>query len=189
MSVTDLPRSRNGVNVEALFATLDAVRAQPDIARFQFRSAHRWVSGTHNQGTIHGFYGAGQELQHERETRIDADHPAVLVGADNGPTPAELLLNALGACLMSGLANIAAARGIDLDEVTATVEGDINVLGILGLDDEVRNGYEAIRVVFHVKGDAEAAKLAEVVQQSRKRSAVFDVVTNGVPVSVDVATA
>lgn len=189
MSVTDLPRSRNGVNVEALFATLDAVRAQPDIARFQFRSAHRWVSGTHNQGTIHGFYGAGQELQHQRETRIDADHPAVLVGADNGPTPAELLLNALGACLMSGLANIAAARGIDLDEVTATVEGDINVLGILGLDDEVRNGYEAIRVVFHVKGDAEAAKLAEVVQQSRKRSAVFDVVTNGVPVSVDVATA
>lgn len=189
MSVTDLPRSRNGVNVEALFATLDAVRAQPDIARFQFRSAHRWVSGTHNQGTIHGFYGAGQELQHERETRIDADHPAVLVGADNGPTPAELLLNALGACLMSGLANIAAARGIDLDEVTATVEGDINLLGILGLDSEVRNGYEAIRVVFHVKGDAEAAKLAEVVQQSRKRSAVFDVVTNGVPVSVDVATA
>ncbi|HEX6918877.1 MAG TPA: OsmC family protein [Actinomycetes bacterium] len=189
MSVTDLPRSRNGVNVEALFATLDAVRAQPEIARFQFRSAHRWVSGTHNQGTIHGFYGAGQELQHQRETRIDADHPAVLVGADNGPTPAELLLNALGACLMSGLANIAAARGIDLDEVTATVEGDINVLGILGLDDEVRNGYEAIRVVFHVKGDAEAAKLAEVVQQSRKRSAVFDVVTNGVPVSVDVATA
>lgn len=189
MSVTDLPRSRNGVNVETLFATLDAVRAQPEIARFQFRSAHRWVSGTHNQGTIHGFYGAGQELQHERETRIDADHPAVLVGADNGPTPAELLLNALGACLMSGLANIAAARGIDLDEVTATVEGDINLLGILGLDSEVRNGYEAIRVVFHVKGDAEAAKLAEVVQQSRKRSAVFDVVTNGVPVSVDVATA
>lgn len=189
MSVTDIPRSRNGVNVETLFATLDAVRAQPEIARFQFRSAHRWVNGTHNQGTIHGFYGAGQELQHERETRIDADHPAVLVGADNGPTPAELLLNALGACLMSGLANIAAARGIDLDEVTATVEGDINLLGILGLGDEVRNGYEAIRVVFHVKGDAEAAKLAELVQQSRKRSAVFDVVTNGVPVSVDVATA
>ena len=189
MSVTDLPRSRNGVNVEALFATLDAVRAQPEIARFQFRSAHRWVRGTHNQGTIHGFYGAGQEMHHERETRIDADHPAVLVGADNGPTPAELLLNALGACLMSGLANIAAARGIDLDEVTATVEGDINLLGILGLDDETRNGYEAVRVVFHVKGDADAEKLAGLVEQSRRRSAVFDVVTNGVPVSIDVATA
>ena len=189
MSVTDLPRARNGVDVETLFATLDAVRAQPEIARFQFRSAHRWISGTHNQGTIHGFYGAGQEHLHERETRIVADHPAVLVGADNGPTPAELLLNALGACLMSGLANIAAARGIDLEEVTATVEGDINLLGILGLDDEVRNGYEAIRVVFHVKGDAQAEKLAALVEQSRRRSAVFDVITNGVPVSIDVASA
>jgi uncharacterized OsmC-like protein len=187
MSVTETARPRNGVDVETLFATLDAVRQQPEIARFQFRSSHRWVSGTHNQGTISGFYGAGQEHLHKSSTVIDADHPAVLVGADNGPTPAELLLNALGACLMSGLANIAAARGIDLDEVTATVEGDINLLGILGLDDEVRNGYEAIRVVFHVKGDAAAEKLTALVEQSRKRSAVFDVVTNGVPVSVDVA--
>jgi uncharacterized OsmC-like protein len=187
MSVTETARPRNGVDVETLFATLDAVRQQPEIARFQFRSCHRWVSGTHNQGTISGFYGAGQEHLHKSSTVIDADHPAVLVGADNGPTPAELLLNALGACLMSGLANIAAARGIDLDEVTATVEGDINLLGILGLDDEVRNGYEAIRVVFHVKGDAAAEKLTALVEQSRKRSAVFDVVTNGVPVSVDVA--
>jgi uncharacterized OsmC-like protein len=147
------------------------------------------VSGTHNRGTISGFYGAGQEMTHTRETVIDADHPAVLVGQDNGPTPAELLLNALGACLMSGLANIAAARGIDLDEVTATVEGDINLLGLLGLDDEVRNGYEAVRVVFHVKGDAEAEKLAALVEQSRRRSAVFDVMTNGVPVTIGVASA
>jgi uncharacterized OsmC-like protein len=189
MSVTETDRSRNGVNVEGLFATLDAVRAQPEIARFQFRSAHRWISGTHNQGTIQGFYGAGQEHLHVNETVIDADHPVVLVGADNAPTPAELLLNALGACLMSGLANVAAARGIDLAEVTATVEGDINLLGILGLDDSVRNGYEDIRVVFHVKGDAEAERLAALVEQSRKRSAVFDVVTNGVPVSVSVAAA
>jgi uncharacterized OsmC-like protein len=189
MSVTETTRHRNGVDVDTLFATLDAVRQQPEIARFQFRSAHRWVSGTHNRGTISGFYGAGQEMTHAHETVIDADHPAVLVGKDNGPTPAELLLNALGACLMSGLANIAAARGIDLDEVTATVEGDINLLGLLGLDDEVRNGYEAVRVVFHVKGDAEAEKLAALVEQSRRRSAVFDVITNGVPVSIGVASA
>ncbi|MGZ4591041.1 MAG: OsmC family protein [Actinomycetes bacterium] len=189
MSVTETPLRRNGVDVETLFATLDAVRAQPEIARFQFRSAHRWVSGTHNQGTISGFYGAGQEHLHKSETVIVADHPAVLVGADHGPTPAELLLNALGACLMSGLANIAAARGIDLDEVTATVEGDINLLGILGLDHDVRNGYEAIRVVFHVKGDAEADKLAALVEQSRRRSAVYDVITNGVPVTINVAAA
>jgi uncharacterized OsmC-like protein len=189
MPVTETARHRNGVDVETLFATIDAVRQQPGIARFQFRSGHRWVSGTHNQGTISGFYGAGQEQLHKSQTVIEADHPAVLVGADHGPTPAELLLNALGACLMSGLANIAAARGIDLDEVTATVEGDINLLGLLGLDDEVRNGYEAIRVVFHVKGDAEAEKLAALVEQSRRRSAVFDVITNGVPVSIGVAAA
>ena len=189
MSVTETAHRRNGVDVATLFATLDAVRAQPEIARFQFRSSHRWLSGTHNRGTISGFYGAGQEHAHKNDTVIEADHPAVLVGADHAPTPAELLLNALGACLMSGLANIAAARGIDLDEVTATVEGDINLLGILGLDDEVRNGYEAIRVVFHVKGAAEAKQLAALVDQSRRRSAVFDVITNGVPVSVDVAAA
>lgn len=187
MSVTQTSTHRNGVDVETLFATLDAVRSQPDLARFQFRSSHRWVEGTYNRGTITGFYGAGQEHSHAHETTIAADHPAVLVGQDRAPTPAELLLNALGACLMSGLGNIAAARGIDLDEVTATVEGDINLLGILGLDDGVRNGYEAVRVVFHVKGDAQAEALAALVEQSRRRSAVYDVVTNGVPVTVDVA--
>jgi uncharacterized OsmC-like protein len=189
MSVSEIARPRNGVDVPALFATLDAVRQQPGIAQFQFRSAHRWIIGTHNAGTITGFYGAGQEHTHRSPTVIEADHPAVLVGADNAPTPAELLLNALGACLMSGLANIAAARGINLDEVTATVEGDINLLGILGLDDDVRNGFDTVRVVFHVKGDAEAAKLAALVEQSRRRSAVYEVVTNGVPVQIAVATA
>jgi uncharacterized OsmC-like protein len=189
MSVTQTAAPRNGVDVATLFATLDAVRAQPEIARFQFRSRHRWLSGTHSAGRITGFYGAGQEHAHANETVIEADHPVVLVGKDNAPTPAELLLNALGACLMGGLANIAAARGIDLDEVTATVEGDIDLLGILGLDDTVRNGYETIRVVFHVKGDAQAEQLAALVEQSRRRSAVYDVVTNGVPVSIDVASA
>ena len=189
MSVTETPTARrNGVDVETLFATLDAVRDQPTLARFQFRSRHEWVSGTHNRGTISGFYGAGQEQEHAAPTTITADHPAVLVGADHGPTPAELLLNALGACLMSGLANIAAARGIDLQGVTATVEGDIDLNGIFGLDPEARNGFESIRVVFHVDGDAEAEKLAALVTQSRNRSAVFDVVTHGTPVSIDVAT-
>ena len=181
MSVSEIAQPRNGVDVPALFATLDAVRQQPDIARFQFRSSHRWIRGTHNAGTITGFYGAGQEHHHRAPTVVEADHPAVLVGADNAPTAPELLLNALGACLMSGLANIAAARGVDLDEVSATVEGDIDLQGILGLDDGVRNGFEAVRVVFHVKGDADAAKLAALVEQSRRRSAVYDVVTAGVP--------
>jgi uncharacterized OsmC-like protein len=179
----------NGVNTEALFATLDAVRAQPEIARFQFRTTTRWIGGTHNRTTVHDFFGAGAEQTHSEEFAIDADHPAVLVGEDHGPTPAEHLLQALGSCLMSGLANIAAARGIELGEVTARVEGDIDLLGIFGLDDSVRNGFESVRVTFHVQGAAEADALARLVEQARRRSAVYDVLTNGVPVAIDVATA
>lgn len=185
---TSTPRRVNGVDVEGLFATLDAVRAQPALARFQFRTETGWVNGTHNRTTVGGFYGAGSEQTHQREFAIDADHPAVLVGDDEAPTPAEHLLQALGSCLMSGLANIAAARGIELEEVTARVEGDIDLLGILGLDPSVRNGFEGIRVTFHVKGDAEAAQLAQLVEQARRRSAVYDVLTNGVTVAIDVAT-
>src|SRR4051812_22562501 len=129
MSITD-ERRLNGVDTPALFATIDAVRRQPELARFQFRTANRWVSGTHSQGTFPGFYGAGVEHVHVHDTVQHADHPAVLVGEDRGPTPAELLLNALGACLMAGLGNIAAARGIKLNAVRCSVEGDIDLRGI-----------------------------------------------------------
>jgi uncharacterized OsmC-like protein len=184
--MTTMERSvRNGVDVATLFATLDAVKATPEIAKFQFRATNRWVSGTHNQSTIHGFYGAMQEMTHEQAHTYDADHPAILVGGDHGPTPAEFLLHALAACLTSGLANIAAARGINLTEVESTVEGDIDLLGILGLSDQVRNGYEQIRVSFKLRGDA-PEKLRQVVEQSRNRSAVYDVVSHGVPVAIEI---
>lgn len=180
----------NGVDVPTLFATLDAVKAQPELAKFQFRASNRWIEGTHNQSEIRGFYGAGQEFTSRTRTFVfDADHPAVLVGTDQGPTPVEYVLHALAACLTAGLANVAAARGVKLTEVTSTVEGDINLLGILGLSDQVRNGYEQIRVTFTVKGDAPPEKLREVVEQSRRRSAVYDIITNSVPVTIDVATA
>src|SRR6266508_5340243 len=158
MSTTETPM-RNGVDTATLFATLDAVKADPDIAKFQFRATNRWVSGTHNRSTIHGFYGAGQELTHREVSIFDADHPAVLVGADNAPTPVEYLLHAIAACLTAGVANIAAARKVDLTKVTSTVEGDINLLGILGLSDSVRNGYEQIKVTFHIEGDADDERL------------------------------
>lgn len=182
---TTQPTVRNGVDTAALFATLDAVKANPDLAKFQFRASNTWVSGTHNRSTIDGFFGATQEMSHEKAWTLDADHPAVLVGEDQGPTPAEYLLHALAACLTSGLANIAAARGVTLTEVRSTVEGDINLLGILGLSDEVRNGFENIKVTFTLSGD-DPEKLRKVVEQSRERSAVFDVITNGVPVTIDV---
>jgi uncharacterized OsmC-like protein len=179
---------RNGVDTATLFATIDAVKANPDIARFQFRATNRWVSGTHNRSTIHGFYGAMQEMTHTQPWTFDADHPPVLVGADNGPTPVEFVLHALAACLTSGLANIAAARGVNLTEVSSTVEGDIDLLGILGLSDEVRNGYENIKVSFTLRGD-DPEKLRKVVEQSRRRSAVFDIITNAVPVTIEVDAA
>ena len=179
----------NGVDTPTLFATLDAVNAQPDLAAFQFRARNKWVKGTHNRSSIHSFFGAGQELEHKHETVIDADHPAVLVGADNGPAPVEYVLAALAACLTSGLANIAAARGIELTEVESTVEGDINLLGLLGLSGEVRNGYNQIRVNFKIAGDAPPEKLRGLVERSRARSAVFDVLTNPVPIDIDVTVA
>ena len=143
------------------------------------------ITGTHSVGTIDGFYGVGVEQAHTQAYTVGADHPTVLVGTDRGPTPAELLLAALAACLTAGIGNIAAARGVELTEVTSTVEGDIDLRGILGLSDDVRNGYEQIRVSFTLRGDDPAA-LAKVVEQSRKRSAVWDVLTNGVPVAITV---
>ncbi len=178
---------RNGVDTPTLIATLGAVRDDQEIAKFQFRATNRWVSGTHSQSTIDGFYGAKQEMQHVQPRTFDADHPAVLTGQDNGPTPVEFLLHALAACLTAGMANIAAIRGVNLSEVTSTVEGNIDLLGILGISPDVRNGYQQIKVTVNIKGD-DPEKLLKVVEQSRKRSAVFDVLTNGVPVSIDVVT-
>ena len=184
MTITENP-VRNGVDTATLFATLDAVKGDPDIAKFRFRATNTWMSGTHNRSTIHGFHGAKQEMTHRQPFTFDADHPPVLVGTDNGPTPAEYLLHALAACLTAGIANVAAARGVTLTEVSSTVEGDIDLLGILGLSDQVRNGYQQIRVGFTLRGD-DPEKLRSVVEQSRRRSAVFNIVTNGVPVSIDV---
>ena len=184
MTMTDNP-IRNGVDTATLFATIDAVKANNEIADFKFRATNTWVSGTNSCSTMHGFYGAMQEMTHKQPYSYEADHPAVLVGTDNAPTPVEFLLHALAGCLTAGIANVAAARGVHLESVSSTVEGDIDLLGILGLSKDVRNGYEQIRVSFVLRGD-DPEKLAKVVEQSRARSAVFDVLTNGVPVAISV---
>jgi len=179
---------RNGVDTATLFATLDAVKQAPQAASFQFRAHNQWLSGTHNRGTISDYFGVGEERVHERTFVFDADHPAVLVGQDHGPTPVEFVLHALAACLTAGLANIAAARKVKLTEVRSTVTGDIDLNGILGLNPAVRNGYQQITVRFTIKGDAPADKLRELLEQSRARSAVYDVITNRVPVTIEVDT-
>ncbi len=187
MTTTE-PISRNGVDVAGLFATLDAVKQAPEAAQFQFRAHNEWVSGTHSRSEISDYFGVGEERVHERTFVFDGDHPAVLLGEDEGPTPVEFVLHALATCLTAGLANIASARKVTLSEVRSTVTGDIDLNGILGLNPEVRNGYQNVAVKFTVKGDAPESVLREIVEQSRARSAVYDVITNGVPVSIDVAT-
>jgi uncharacterized OsmC-like protein len=182
------PVPMNGVDTPKLLATIQAVGAQPELAKFRFRAQNRWISGTGNETTMHGFYGAGGEHVHLEACTAIADHPAVLCGADRGPTPVEWLLHALASCLMSGIGNIAAARGIKLNRVEAKIEGDIDLRGLLGLSKEVRNGYQGIKVSFEIDGDASPEQLEQIVMQSKARSAVFDVVTNGVAVSVGVKT-
>lgn len=178
----------NGVDTPNLLATINFVAGQPELAKFQFRAHNEWVEGTHSKSVMLGFHGAGQEQKHAKAYYADSDHPAVLCGADHGPTPVEWLLHALASCLMAGVANIAAARGIKLTKVQCSVDGDIDLRGILGISDEVRNGFRNITVAFEIEGDAPSEKLQQLVEQARARSAVFDVLTNGVSVSVGVKT-
>jgi uncharacterized OsmC-like protein len=187
--VTETKRVRmpmNGVDTPTLFATIDAVDGQRELAKFKFRASNRWISGNHSRGRIDGFFGAGAEHKHASDFQFDTDHPAVLVGTDKGPLPVEYLLHGLLSCITAGIGNVAAARGVKLTEVESSIEGDIDIQGILGLSKDVRNGFQKLRANFKIKGDAPAEKLREIVEQSRSRSAVYDVLTNGVPVELTV---
>ena len=186
MTITDSP-SVNGVDIASLFGTIDVVRNQRELAQFTFRAENAWVSGTHSRTTMGTFSGAGADHQHKATYTFEGDHPAVLVGADEGPTPVEALLHALAACLTAGIANIAAARGVELRSVTSTIEGDIDLQGLLGLSKDVRNGYQAMRIHFDIDSPAPAADVEAVVAQSQARSAVLDMLTNGTSVAVTVS--
>jgi uncharacterized OsmC-like protein len=178
---------RNGVDTQQMYGTLDAIKAQPQLGVFEFRAVNHWLDGAHNRTTIHNFYGAGQEdTSRTQAFVIDAGEPAVLLGTDTGPNPAEYLLHALAACLTTSIVYVAAARKVRLTEVRSTLTGDMDVRGALGLSDEVRNGFTRISMAFEIRGDAPAEKLREVVERARRRSAVYDMVTNGVPVDVAV---
>jgi uncharacterized OsmC-like protein len=180
------PKPLNGVDTPTLFATINAVDGQRDLAKFTFRASNRWERGTHSRARVETFDGAGGQHQHERDVTYDIDHPKVLVAADNGPTPVEFLLLGLSGCLTLGIATVAAARGVEITSIESRLEGDIDLQGVLGLDKSVRNGFQHVRVAFDVKGNAPAEKLREIVDQSKARSAVYDVLTNGVKVDVDV---
>jgi len=180
--------TRNGVDTATLFATLDAVKAEPELGTFRFRASNRWIDGAHNRSTIKDFYAAGgEDTSRVEEFQLDAGEPAILIGTDTGPNPAEYLLHALAACLTTSLVYVASARGVRLTRVESRLEGDMDVRGALGLSNEVRNGFDQIRVSFEVEGDATPEKLRELVERAKARSAVFDMVTNGVDVQVGAA--
>lgn len=186
MTTTETPVD-NGVNTEALLGAREALSAAPEAAAFTWRVHCNWVHGTHSTSTIEGFAGLGTEHSHKRTFTLEADHPECFASQDLGATPVETVLAGLASCLTAGVAAVAQHRGIQLRSVTATLEGEMNVLGILGADPDVRNGFSAIRVRFDVDADASPDDIQALVAQSQKRSAVFDIVTNPTSVTVEVA--
>lgn len=183
----DTKTADNGVDVAALFSIKTALTEMPPAAQFTWRASCEWLGGVHSKSTVETFFGAGAEQSHKAPYSVEADHPVVFAAPDNAATPVEIVLSALASCLTGGVASIAQHRGIQLHSVKATVEGDMNLHGILGINPDVRNGFSAIRVTFDIKADASKDEIAAVVAQSQKRSAVFDIITN--PGNVKVAVA
>jgi len=187
MTNTEAPSVENGVNVEALLAAREALTAAPEAAQFQWRARCEWVYGTHARTTIEDFSGLGAEQSHRTSFAVDTDHPEIFASEDHGMTPVEMVLAGLAGCLTAGVAAVATNRGVKLHSVTATVEGDMDIQGILGIDPEVRNGFDGISVRYEIAADASRADIEAIVAQSQKRSAVYDVVTNPTNVVVVVA--
>jgi len=185
MAVTDTPVD-NGVNVEALLGARGVLSEAPEAGQFKWRAACKWINGTHSNTTVQGFFGFGEEQSHKTEFSFDADHPELFASEDNGATPIEYVMVGLASCLTAGVAAIAQHRDIQLRSVSATIEGDMDVQGILGVDPEVRNGFSGLKVTYDIDADASHEELKALVAQSQKRSAVYDVVTNPTNVTVEV---
>ena len=176
----------NGVNVEALLGARQALTDVPEAAQFKWRATCQWVNGTHSRSTVQSFFGLGAEQSHKTEFSYEADHPEVFAAEDKGATPVEYVLVGLASCLTAGIAAVAQNRSIQLRSVKATLEGGMDLQGILGIDSDVRNGFDGIKIVFDIDADASREDIASLVAQSQKRSAVFDIVTNPTNVAVEV---
>lgn len=185
-TVGDSKAAENGVNVQALLDAREVLKGAPAAAQFTWRASSTWQHGVHSTTTVQNYFGLGQEQQHKRERVFEADHPETFAAPDDGITPIEYLLVGLAGCLTAGVASVAQNRGIQLNSVQATVEGDHDIRGILGADTDVRNGFNDIKVTFTIDADASQADIEALVAQSQKRSAVFDALTNPTNVTVDV---
>jgi uncharacterized OsmC-like protein len=177
----------NGVNVEALLGARTALSEAPEAAKFQWRATCEWKNGTHSRSTVEGFFGLGEEQQHRISSTFDADHPEIFASEDNGITPVEYVLVALASCLTAGVAAVAQNREIQLRSVAATIEGGMDVRGILGMDSDIRNGFSDIKVTYDIDADASSDDIKALVAQSQKRSAVYDIIANPTNISVEVA--
>ena len=185
MATTETPtKIVNGVSVQDLFTTIDVVKETPEIAKFNFRIRNRWLDGSQNKSAVGAFYGASQEQTRQKPFVLEADEPRVLLGKDSAANPVEHLLHALASCLTTSMVYHAAVRGIQIEEVESTLEGDIDLHGFLELDAKVRKGYQGIRVNFKIKADVPDEQLQEIVQLGPGYSPVFDSLTNGVPILV-----
>lgn len=185
MSATETPVN-NGVNVEALLGARDALAAAPEAAKFVWRATCEWQNGTHSNSTVEGFFGLGEEQSHRTRYSFDSDHPEIFASEDNGATPVEYVLVGLAGCLTAGVAAVAQNREIQLRRVSATIEADMDVRGILGMDSDIRNGFSNIKVTYDIDADATPAEIKALVAQSQKRSAVYDIITNPTDVRVEV---
>ena len=168
----------NGVNVEALLGAREALTEAPEAAQFKWRATCAWINGTHASSSVEGFYGLGEEQSHRKEFKFDSDHPEIFASEDNGATPIEFVLVGLAGCLTAGIASVAQNRDIQLHSVTATLEAGMDLAGILGIDSDVRNGFDGVKVHFDIDADASSEDIEALVAQSQKRSAVFDIITN-----------
>jgi uncharacterized OsmC-like protein len=178
--------ANNGVNVQALLDAREVLKGAPEAAKFTWRASCKWQTGTHSKTSVQSFFGLGQEQQHKRSTVHDADHPEVFASEDHGITPIEYVLVGLASCLTAGVAAVAQNRGIQLRSVESQLEGKMDIRGILGIDSDVRNGYDEVKVTFKIDADASKKDIEALVAQSQKRSAVYDVITNPVNVTVEV---
>jgi uncharacterized OsmC-like protein len=178
--------ANNGVNVQALLDAREALKGAPEAAQFTWRASCKWENGTHSSTNVKGFFGLGQEQSHKTETSFSADHPEIFASEDKGITPIEYVLVGLASCLTAGIAAVAQNRGVQLNSVESQLEGKMDIRGILGIDSDVRNGYDDIKVTFKIDADASKQEVEAIVAQSQKRSAVYDVITNPVNVTVEV---
>src|SRR5262245_17436722 len=174
----------NGVDRDKLFGTIDVIKGTPELAKFRFNIRNQWLNGAHTRSTIQTFFGAGTNFEHGVQFELDSDEPTILLGSDQSPNPGEYLLHALAACVTSAIVYHAAARGIAIEEVESSIEGDVDLRGFLGLDKNVRNGYQEIRMKFRIKADVSDEQLQELCMLGQQYSPVLDSISNGVPVKI-----